>query len=124
MRIVSLPIRGQKVREKRKDRKFPGPFDGYFLLRRWWRVLRRSLRCFFFDIRLRRFLTTEPTRTSLTNWTRIGADSRAHTLPTILLPAPAVFHGCNSPHRCDARRSPRANPRDGIVRSWNRTRRR
>ena len=36
----------------------------YFLLRRWWRVLRSSLRCFFFAIRLRRFLITEPTRTS------------------------------------------------------------
>ena len=33
----------------------------YFLLRRWWRVLRSNLRCFFFDIRLRRFLMTEPT---------------------------------------------------------------
>jgi len=32
----------------------------YFLLRRWWRVLRSSLRCFFLDIRLRRFLITEP----------------------------------------------------------------
>ncbi len=33
----------------------------YFLLRRWTRVLRSSLRCFFLAIRLRRFLTTEPT---------------------------------------------------------------
>jgi len=33
----------------------------YFLLRRWTRVFFRSLRCFFFDIRLRRFFTTEPT---------------------------------------------------------------
>ena len=32
----------------------------YFLLRRWWRVLRSNLRCFFFDMRLRRFLITEP----------------------------------------------------------------
>ena len=32
----------------------------YFLLRRWTRVLRSSLRCFFFAMRLRRFLTTEP----------------------------------------------------------------
>src|SRR3954451_21296390 len=31
-------------------------------LRRWTRVLRSSLRCFFFDIRLRRFLITEPMR--------------------------------------------------------------
>ena len=37
----------------------------YFLLRRWWRVLRSSLRCFFFAMRLRRFLMTEPTETSL-----------------------------------------------------------
>ena len=36
------------------------PAAPYFLLRRWWRVLRRSLRCFFFDMRLRRFLITEP----------------------------------------------------------------
>jgi hypothetical protein len=34
-------------------------------LRRWWRVLRRSLRCFFFAMRLRRFLMTEPIETSL-----------------------------------------------------------
>lgn len=33
----------------------------HFLLRRWWRVLRSSLRCFFLAIRLRRFLITEPT---------------------------------------------------------------
>jgi hypothetical protein len=31
-------------------------------LRRWWRVLRSNLRCFFFAIRLRRFLITEPIR--------------------------------------------------------------
>ena len=36
----------------------------YFLLRRWWRVLRSNLRCFFFAIRLRRFLITEPMRPS------------------------------------------------------------
>src|SRR3954464_2263663 len=35
---------------------------GYFLLRRWTRVFFSSLRCFFFAIRLRRFLMTEPTR--------------------------------------------------------------
>ena len=34
----------------------------YFLLRRWWRVLRSNLRCFFLAIRLRRFLITEPTK--------------------------------------------------------------
>lgn len=33
-------------------------------LRRWTRVLRRSLRCFFLDMRLRRFLMTEPMRKS------------------------------------------------------------
>jgi len=33
----------------------------YFLFLRWTRVLRSSLRCFFFAIRLRRFLITEPT---------------------------------------------------------------
>ena len=43
----------------------PEPPLHYFLLRRWWRVLRSSLRCFFFDMRLRRFLTTEPIHTSL-----------------------------------------------------------
>lgn len=37
----------------------------YFLLRRWWRVLRSNLRCFFLDIRLRRFLITEPTGPTL-----------------------------------------------------------
>jgi len=42
----------------------PGRIPGaarYFLLRRWMRVFFRSLRCFFFAIRLRRFLMTEPT---------------------------------------------------------------
>jgi hypothetical protein len=33
-------------------------------LRRWTRVFFSSLRCFFFAIRLRRFLMTEPTKTS------------------------------------------------------------
>jgi hypothetical protein len=33
-------------------------------LRRWTRVFFNSLRCFFFAIRLRRFLMTEPTNTS------------------------------------------------------------
>ena len=33
----------------------------YFLLRRWTRVFLSSLRCFFFAMRLRRFLMTEPT---------------------------------------------------------------
>src|SRR6266511_6460442 len=34
----------------------------FFNLRRCTRVLRSSLRCFFFDMRLRRFLMTEPIR--------------------------------------------------------------
>src|ERR1041384_4212375 len=42
--------------------------EGAYLpsLRRWTRVLRSSLRCFFLAIRLRRFLTTEPIRLPLT----------------------------------------------------------
>ncbi len=44
----------------------------YFLLRRWWRVFRRSLRCFFFDMRLRRFLMTEPTRPHSSGWTYLA----------------------------------------------------
>ena len=35
---------------------------GYFLFLRWIRVFFSSLRCFFFAIRLRRFLMTEPIR--------------------------------------------------------------
>src|SRR3954469_1197077 len=38
------------------------PRQRYFLLRRWTRVFFSSLRCFFFAMRLRRFLMTEPTR--------------------------------------------------------------
>ena len=36
--------------------------SGYFLFLRWIRVFFSSLRCFFFAIRLRRFLMTEPIR--------------------------------------------------------------
>jgi hypothetical protein len=36
--------------------------ERYFLFLRWIRVLFSSLRCFFFAIRLRRFLMTEPIR--------------------------------------------------------------
>jgi hypothetical protein len=36
--------------------------DSYFLFLRWIRVFFSSLRCFFFAIRLRRFLMTEPIR--------------------------------------------------------------
>src|SRR6056297_3567338 len=38
----------------------PWASSDYFLLRRWTRVRRSNLRCFFLAIRLRRFLTTEP----------------------------------------------------------------
>ena len=38
------------------------PRTGYFLFLRWIRVFFSSLRCFFFAIRLRRFLMTEPIR--------------------------------------------------------------
>ena len=57
--------RGNKL--KNGSRLFLDPFcifTRYFLLRRWWRVLRNNLRCFFLDMRLRRFLITEPTRFS------------------------------------------------------------
>ena len=37
-------------------------------LRRWTRVFLSSLRCFFFAMRLRRFLMTEPTRRPFTGW--------------------------------------------------------
>src|ERR671916_1128443 len=43
--------------------------SGYFFsLRRWTRVLRSNLRCFFLDIRLRRFLITEPILGLLAGW--------------------------------------------------------
>src|ERR1043166_6481717 len=49
--------------------------------RRWTRVLRSSLRCFFFAIRLRRFLTTEPIRIASRDLTgRIGS-ARARPVP-------------------------------------------
>lgn len=49
----------------------------YFLFLRWIRVFFSSLRCFFFAIRLRRFLMTEPNQatTSRTN----GRRARHHT---------------------------------------------
>jgi hypothetical protein len=58
----------------------------YFLLRRWTRVRLSSLRCFFFAIRLRRFLITEPT-TTLAHFSSLGAgrlgphDLRRPSLP-------------------------------------------
>ena len=45
------------ARAKAVNRKLPA----HFLLRRWTLVFLSSLRCFFFAIRLRRFLITEPT---------------------------------------------------------------
>ena len=51
---------------------------GYFLLRRWTRVLRSSLRCFFLAIRLRRFLTTEPTVISFLRTDRSQQALRGH----------------------------------------------
>jgi hypothetical protein len=41
------------------------PARRYFLFRRWTRVFRSSLRCFFLAILLRRFLMTEPTAPTL-----------------------------------------------------------
>ncbi len=41
------------------------PAGRYFLFLRWIRVLFSSLRCFFFAMRLRRFLMTEPMRPPL-----------------------------------------------------------
>src|SRR4051794_11719554 len=42
-------------------------------LRRWTRVFLSSLRCFFFAMRLRRFLMTEPTRKPFTCWSTRGS---------------------------------------------------
>ena len=54
----------------------------YFLLRRWWRVLRRSLRCFFFAMRLRRFLMTEPIVVLACVWCRVaGRGNELRTTP-------------------------------------------
>jgi len=50
---------------------------GYFLFLRWMRVFFSSLRCFFLAMRLRRFLITEPTRTTLLG---IADDGHANTL--------------------------------------------
>ena len=57
---VTSWLRNQRQRDVNHGR----DARNYFLLRRWWRVLRSNLRCFFFAIRLRRFLITEPTNTS------------------------------------------------------------
>jgi hypothetical protein len=50
---------------------------GYFLLRRWIRVFFSSLRCFFFAIRLRRFLMTEPIRPPSSAQRQTGTPSRS-----------------------------------------------
>lgn len=50
----------------------------HFLLRRCTRVRFSNLRCFFFAIRLRRFLMTEPT-TTLAHFAYSVRGVRAHT---------------------------------------------
>src|SRR3954471_15541087 len=52
------------------------PRQRYFLCRRWTRVFFSSLRCFFFAMRLRRFLMTEPTRAPQRT-DRLGQATRA-----------------------------------------------
>jgi hypothetical protein len=52
--------------------------DVYFLFLRWMRVFFSSLRCFFFAMRLRRFLMTEPMRPPL-SWA-FADDGYANTL--------------------------------------------
>ena len=52
--------------------------------RRWMRVFFRSLRCFFFAMRLRRFLMTEPTGDPLvteTAWPRTTCSDSPGRLP-------------------------------------------
>jgi hypothetical protein len=68
----------------------------YFLFRRWTRVFRSSLRCFFLAILLRRFLMTEPTTpSSLDGLAPTGMLAQArcrsagHT-PTVKVTAPGV----------------------------------
>jgi hypothetical protein len=51
-------------------------------LRRCTRVLRSNLRCFFFDIRLRRFLITEPMLGLLAGRERTGRGCAAAGYPT------------------------------------------
>jgi hypothetical protein len=61
--ISRTPSRGG-LRTGRAARGLPGSSPGgqqrYFLFLRWIRVFFSSLRCFFFAMRLRRFLMTEP----------------------------------------------------------------
>ena len=69
VRPITTPCQQHEARSlrQREPAQFPtkrgarrGPAGSYFLLRRWTRVRRSSLRCFFLAIRLRRFLITEP----------------------------------------------------------------
>ena len=55
--------------------------------RRWTRVLRSSLRCFFLAIRLRRFLTTEPIRLSPRVNVRHGPAAKRLERPSRMLPS-------------------------------------
>ena len=52
--VVAALLRLRRLRDSRAA--------GLLLVARWTRVFFSSLRCFFFAIRLRRFLMTEPTR--------------------------------------------------------------
>ena len=79
----------------------------YFLFRRWTRVFRSSLRCFFLAILLRRFLMTEPTTPPLLDLpapTGMPAQARCrsagHT-PTVQVTAPGVpvHPRCPRPHQ-------------------------
>src|SRR5690606_213620 len=64
-----------------RDRRALRP--GYFpRLRRWIRVFLRSLRCFFFAMRLRRFLMTEPTGPPCEQRWMSGDGGTAHADPT------------------------------------------
>src|SRR3954463_4054498 len=64
---------GRTAAERRDERSGHLPS-----LRRCTRVLRSSLRCFFFDIRLRRFLMTEPIRRFLPRLNGADRRPRAH----------------------------------------------
>jgi hypothetical protein len=94
---------------KKKGPRSAGAFD-HFLLRRWWRVLRRSLRCFFFAMRLRRFLMTEPMVSSW-SWSVLpdGATNQRTT--------PNCERHCSGPRP----RNPNPRPPGGAPRSWRRT---
>src|SRR6185503_1624886 len=88
--------------------------------RRWTRVLRSSLRCFFLAMRLRRFLTTEPIRRSpqeFANWppaqTWLGVNAqpnppRGRTLNRPVCPSARREHRRRSRRRRYSRRESRA----------------